>query len=593
MPPKPSPAADRYRPLGAPPPSQRLRDVPAGYDLHPLPFHIAPHDGESPVSWLRRLAVRYDVAARDLLKTAGARQPAHSTRRAVARLRNNRRLLLTLGLNDDEARRLIRPTPLTTATTDYLTTLRGGEVTTGHGSRYCPSCLAEPDPHWPDHWQNPLSLICVRHRCYLTYRCPSCHQPPHATTAWLGAPVPLTDCPSRLGSRPRPASRQLRPWCGHDLTQAPVVPVPAEQVAGQQLLHTWAVGSADRTSACCVTITSRIGFCALVELADAALGQNCGLFDLDADPVRLGVGIADAARVLTQPSLDAAADAARGLLAAGGPHAPLTSVERIEHHPYSPLLAAIQLHSVRDRLSPAEQLMFRTVHPAPRYPAPVSRDNRTRLRLPDHHPWTPEPAIAWIPQRLWWNAIPAGLVGCDRRWVRDTTLAVALAKVGCTRSWAELCADLDLPANHPAAVHDLIRDLTLAGMWPAVRDHLDRLMAGLQHHPPPVDYQARRALGHNLDLLTDALDAGHRRHPTASENLTLLRMFWKRLTGGDIAYAPDAIRLDPDSSAYTAFQHTLGVRHSDLFHVAHRQLSRTGGIDGPLTWSPAGGIAAA
>lgn len=103
MPPRPSPAADRYRPLGAPAPTQRLRDVSGGNDLQPLPFYIAPRDGESPVSWLRRLAVRYGVPARDLLRTAGVRQPVHSTSRAVNRLRNNCRLLLALGLSDDEA----------------------------------------------------------------------------------------------------------------------------------------------------------------------------------------------------------------------------------------------------------------------------------------------------------------------------------------------------------------------------------------------------------------------------------------------------------------------------------------------------------
>lgn len=180
-----------------------------------------------------------------------------------------------------------------------------------------------------------------------------------------------------------------------------------------------------------------------------------------------------------------------------------------------------------------------------------------------------------------------------RRSVCDTTLAVALAKVGSTRSWAELCADLDLPANRSATVDALRRDLTRAGIWPAVRDHLDRLMAGLQRHPAPIDYHARRALGHNLDLLTDALEAGRRRHPTGSNIFTLLRLFWERFTGGDIGYAPEPISLLPGTAAYAAFRRTLGVSHCDLLHVAYRHLTRTGGVGGPLTWSPEGGIAAA
>ena len=48
-----------------------LRAVPAGYDLNQLPIHLPPHDGEATLSWLRRLALRYDVPVRLLVRQAG------------------------------------------------------------------------------------------------------------------------------------------------------------------------------------------------------------------------------------------------------------------------------------------------------------------------------------------------------------------------------------------------------------------------------------------------------------------------------------------------------------------------------------------
>jgi hypothetical protein len=42
---------------------------------------------------------------------------------------------------------------------------------------------------------------------------------------------------------------------------------------------------------------------------------------------------------------------------------------------------------------------------------------------------------------------------------------------------------------------------------------LERLMTGLQQHPPPIDYPSRRAAGDNRALLAAAVNAGPHRHP--------------------------------------------------------------------------------
>jgi len=111
-------------------------------------------------------------------------------------------------------------------------------------------------------------------------------------------------------------------------------------------------------------------------------------------------------------------------------------------------------------------------------------------------------------------------------------------------------------------------------------------MTGLQQHPPPINYQNRRTLGDDLHLITDAVLAGQRRHPSPVPVQTLICQFWERFTGGDIAYAPAQIRLDPATPAYTAFRRQSGVANADLFHVAHRHLTHAAAVKGPLTWRP-------
>lgn len=542
------------------------------------------------MSWLRRLSARYDVTARDLIRAAGSRQPVTSTPRAAARLRNNRIIAVRLGLTPDEARALVLPQPLAAATRSYLDTLHPGAPVRPQ-SRYCPQCLAGSDPWWPDHWQTPLSLICPIHHCYLVGACPGCRQPPYASSAWLNRPTELHRCPSRLPAW-RAATGRRATWCDSNLTGALSRPAPDQQNQAQARLHDWAPGSAEPAVACGTAITHRIGFQALAELLDATLSHTAtDPFDLYTDPADLGPGLATAIHVLDQPDLEQAA-AAASMLPLDGTHAPTRPVLRIAQHHYNPLLAAIQLTGVHDRLAPAEQLTFRTGHPAPRYPTATTRKTRCRLRLPYHHPSWPEPDPAWIPQTLWWNTTPAPLLHQPDpalRPRRGSMLAMILARTGTTRDWDTIGADLHLPASHAQQaqqIEEWIADTRHTGTWPVLLTRLERLLTGLQQHPPPIDYPARRRLGDHLDLITDGVLVGLRRHPSPVPVDTLVQQFWEHLTGGDIAYAPESIRLDPATPPYSAFRQLHGVASSDLFHVAHQHLVQHHAAAGPLTWRP-------
>jgi hypothetical protein len=140
-----------------------------------------------------------------------------------------------------------------------------------------------------------------------------------------------------------------------------------------------------------------------------------------------------------------------------------------------------------------------------------------------------------------------------------------------------------LPASHANRIGGLLRG---SDHWPDVLASLERLMTLLQQHPPPIDYQARRAHASKVDAFTEAIDAARRIHPSRRPNSVLVRQLWERFTGGDIAYTPDSLRLDPASPAYAEFRRQLAVRDAALFHLAHRQLQRSLQETGPATWTP-------
>jgi len=211
----------------------RIREVPAGYDLDPLPIKVPVRDGESVVSWLRRVSWRYDMPARTLMRDAGTPKALTGTSKVAPRLRNNRQLLDRLGLPPDDVARLLASTPLGAATTSYVKEFRGTTSSLRPWSRYCPTCLTEPDPYWRQDWQSPLLAICPTHHTYLHQACPNCLQHPQHNPAWLARPVELWRCPSALVTLDRGTKdQQRRPWCTHDLRTADPTPArPAEIVA--------------------------------------------------------------------------------------------------------------------------------------------------------------------------------------------------------------------------------------------------------------------------------------------------------------------------------------------------------------------------
>ena len=568
----------------------RIREVPAGYDLDPLPIKVPVRDGESVVSWLRRVSWRYDIPARILMRDAGTPKPLTGTSKVAPRVHNNHQLLDRLGLPPDDVARLLASTPLGAATTNYLKAFHRKTPDPRPWSRYCPTCLTGPDPYWRQDWQHPLLAICPEHSTYLLQACPVCRQRPQQNPAWLSRPIELWRCPAPLLTFDHgPTGRHRGPSCTQDLRDVDQVPASPVEVAAQQLLLGWADDPIHTSTACGVTVTGRIGFDAFLDLVDAATKGTP--FDLSHQPAEVAARLAEAAHVLTRPDLDTAAAAAQLLLSSNGPHAPLGPPSRFTAASYNPLLAAVHVHRVRDQLSQADQLMFRTGHREPRYPATPSRRDRRRLRLPDHQPYLPEPDGRRLPQLIWPDLVNAG------PWGRASTpgravLAMALAKVGSTRTWAEIAADLELPPSTVTDVGPVLHRIEHQGNWPAVLTILDTLATRLQEEPAPIDYAARRRAGHDTASLRRALEIAARTHPTSTPPDVVLRHFWELFTGGDIAYAPDQLRIPLRTDHYRHYRATAFAtldHDRPLLQTALHELSRLSALGpfiGPLTWTP-------
>ena len=169
---------------------------------------------------------------------------------------------------------------------------------------------------------------------------------------------------------------------------------------------------------------------------------------------------------------------------------------------------------------------------------------------------------------------------------------MALAKIGSTRTWTEIAADLDLPPSTATNVGAVLHRIRRQGGWPAILTTLDTLASRLQAEPAPIDYAARRTAGRDVAALGRALAVAARTHPTDTSGGVVLRHFWELFTGGDVAYAPDPLRIPFNAARYRRYRTTAAGtldRNRALLQTAHHELGRLtadGPLTGPLMWTP-------
>jgi hypothetical protein len=383
-------------------------------------------------------------------------------------------------------------------------------------------------------------------------------------------------------------------FCNYDLREVEVFDVDADLVRVQQfitgLCERRLDGPDSTLTVAGVEVTATIAFDAICELLDESL-DILTLCTPGYDRTKLTRALRDCRTILSGPTTS---DAARktddiGLLNPGGPITPIGPDNVILRRPRNPLLGAVRIHTLVPSLSPTTQLMLGCGSRWPRYPIRENQDDRTWLRLPEHHPELPEPTPAWIPQVLWPNTIwHSGTAPPD---VVAVAQAMALAKMGDVRSWKLIALDLGLPKDMSTPVTRYWRQIVRSGQWEEALAALTTLREQLRRDPPPIDYQLRRIIADDPSRLMRALhEAGFdRSNGNQQEVHDVLRRFWEHFTGGDLAYAPPPYGL-PSTRIRQWRKQTaeLDRNHANVFQHAYECLRHASGLrpQGPLTWRP-------
>jgi hypothetical protein len=298
-------------------------------------------------------------------------------------------------------------------------------------------------------------------------------------------------------------------FCDYDLRTVEVYDVDADLVRVQQfiteLCERYFLAPDSTLTITGVEVTATKAFDAICELLYESL-DILTLFTPGYDRTKLTQALRDCHTILSSPT---ATDAARtaddiGLLNPGGPITPIGPDNAILRRPRNPLLAAIRNHALTPSLSPPTQLMLGCGSRWPRYPIREAENDRTWLRLPEHHPELPEPTPAWIPQVLWPNTIwrSSSTAPPD---IEAAAQAMALAKMGDVRSWTVIALDLGLPKDMSTPVTRYWRHIVRSGRWGEALASLTALREHLRRDPPPIDYQLRRIIDDEPSRLVGAI----------------------------------------------------------------------------------------
>lgn len=589
----------QHKPAAQPPnrpiPDRPLRSVTAGYDIDRWPLAVKIGHDETVESWLARAASRYALTPRELLAEAGIDSDIRRPIQLARAVRDHSDLLAQLlGCEHTEISAATTEMLPNAAIVEYLQRYRATTRPIPAGIAYCPQCLAQPDPQWKREWASMFSIACAVHGCLLVRTCPRCGDLPFSTASWLSREPEMSAyaCPNR----PRRSSGRMiqSRRCGFDLRTVEPFDMDTPAIEAHVLASDlWRQYVQTPTGLLClagVEVTSIIAFDALCQLVDESI-RIVSLFEPAFHRPSLVQALRNAHRVLNSPSAAAAAEQADavGLLNPAGPVTPLGPDYVLFRRKRNPLLAAIRLGAVRATLSPAAQLTFDCGHPHPRYPL-RDNDDQTVLRLPEHEPGIPEMDRARIPQVLWpgtvWTAddAPSTLAAAAQ--------ALALTKIGDTRSWSIIALDLGLPKDIALPVTQYWRRVVRTGLWPEALAALTHMKEQLRDHRPPIDYQQRRIIADDPTRLQQALKEAGAGGRDVSDELSgdVLRRFWELFTGGDIRYAARQLSLTAtDLDNWPAKRVSVDNEYGDLFTNAYDWMTTCSPSlrpCGPLSWQP-------
>ena len=433
-------------------------------------------------------------------------------------------------------------------------------------SRWCPSCLRESGGRWLVAWRLPWYLACPAHQTLLTSDCVACG----GTQRYAG--LRAQHVPKLLTACSRPTAGRAG-WfdhrCRHDLTTAmPAAPAPDGLIALQaEMVAILAPAVSERRA---VELVDRL---VDVLILATRIGLDLRAIDRDRRNMQsiLAGPLAEAHGALSEPH----GPRMRAIATNNPVRAPAALPQAWDG--VSPALAAILLGHRDQQLGITERLRYRTMTGAGR--RPEGTDPTTRLRS--------------LPLALWpdWSIRlrPATITSDTFR----IAAAIALCVPGSTQSIRSIRNHWPGPTNEQRMIKfgrlvtaDPHGTVILAALC-ALADHLDR-------HGAPIDYQRRRELAVEIELLdptawTVMCRAGGT-PAGGSWKLTHARLWlWETLTGSLPRQAPRLLRLDsPEFLArHTRFALRLPaptVRR--LNEHARRLLDAHGCRHEPFTWSP-------
>jgi hypothetical protein len=588
----------QLRSAAQPPDRQRaeppLRSVTAGYDVDRWPIAVPIGAEEAIESWLARAASRYAITPRQLFIEADIEARLDRPLQLGRVVREHcDTLAQKLGCEPNEVGTAASEMHPNAAIVDYLIRYRSVSRPVPAGMAFCPSCLADPDPQWKREWASLFGIACTTHSCLLVRTCPRCNEQPFATTSWLSLDpdTPAYRCPNRPR---RPSGRIIQSRrCGFDLRSIELFDLNPEAIEAHSLAYQLWQQYVDDPYGLVhigdIAVTTTIAFDALCQLLDESI-RIVSLFEEHFHRAWLVQALQNAVQVLGAPSAAVAAERADtvGLLNPGGPVTPIGPDNVLLRRKRNPLLAAFRLGAVRSSLSPSSQLTFDCGQLHPRYPL-RENDDRTWLRLPEHQPEIADLDRGAVPQILWTGTVWGH--SAQDGVLPAAAQAMALIKIGDTRSWSAIALDLGLPKGIAVPVTQYWRQVVRAGVWPDALAALTELKEQLRRHPPPIDYQQRRIIADDKGRLLNALsEAGIHEGGLHMERLrAVTARFWERFTGGDIRYAAWTFTLpDRVHDSWPAIRISIDSEYDRRFESAYEWMLTAKALrpSGPLTWHP-------
>jgi len=569
--------------------AHRLRGVPGGYDIDRLPITVEREDGEALQSWLLRAGHRYGIHPRAMLSQLGVT--------ITPQVNIDPRRLFDGQAGVEAASRIGVDAETLTAVDPFSAALAGTRARFRHeflglkqavrakGSRWCTRCLDETGV-WQESWRDPLHLYCARHRLVLESRCYWCSAVPFESSAWLTSLEKPDECPHFVDDRYTDGSR-YRGRCRRPFRHPEPTSAEDSDLECQQILFDFA-GRAHETPtqlvrACGIEAQALPVFEAALEII-TTICPTAGTTQPFDDDENLRYAARVAVNVLTAPSPESALRIARRHHAFGIDDQKLPVLGprgEVRDAPRNPLLVAVWLSDVHERVSLPYELRFRMGSPRPRYPDGWQDHDRV-LQEKDRRPGLPLsalPQVAWDRLQLLPHAEDLGL---DSRTGR-TFISLCLARYGTTRSFNVLAIGLGLPAWSARLYERHWQGVHQSGRWREYLQGLDQLFHLLHDSPPPIDYQKRRADAwnpiHLRPVAEHLLPEVRNRVAKGITVASLTRALWALYTNGDATMAPPDYRPGRNG-------HPASTPELDAALITKLWPHHVLPLEGPLSWSP-------